>query len=198
MTVVPVILGVDPGKNRLGLAVCTLEHGDPIWCGSADISEDGGGWMHQQVGRALGGVLVSASSRLRGYLLEPSILAMEDPTHAAKGKSQAREWGEVMATVEAEARRRWPHIETGGEWRLPIPTWKKTVGESGNCSKLQYVLRAIQLGYELPSLPQGVKPEVELVGGDMATLRPDHDAAAAACIATAGYRINAEAFEEAE
>jgi hypothetical protein len=195
-----VVIGVDPGWKRLGLAVCTLEHGDPIWCGAADIDEDGGGWKHQQIGRAIGDALSTAGRALRGHTLEPSILAIEDPTFAARGKKQAAQWGEVMATVESEARRRWPHLETGGQWRLPIGTWKQRVGEAGNCGAEDYVRRAFMLGFVLPTCPHGVKAAVDglTVGDGLWLVKPDHDAAAAACIAVAAYRINAEMFEAGE
>lgn len=166
-----VILAVDPGVHRLGLATCDLVTGEPVWCGARSIDDPSGGWRHQQIGAAL-------SSAASGN--EPAILAVEDPTHASRGKKQAAQWGGIMALVEAEARRRWPHIEC---WRISPPGWKKTIGLPGNCTADDYTRAAWSMGWGLPYSPTG--------NGD------DRDAAAAACIATWAHLTNQRQEEAA-
>lgn len=168
----PVILGVDPGVNRLGFAACDLATGAPVWCGPVSLTPedhpDEDRHLHQRVGGAL-----TVATTMRG--LEPAILATEDPTHASRGKKQAAQWGGVMALIEAEALRRWPHIEC---WRVPIPTWKREVVGRGNATRDEYVYWADTAGW-----------------GPAATA--DADAAAAACIATWAYLTNQRQEEPA-
>lgn len=168
----PVILGVDPSVKRLGLAAICLETGHPLQATSSRIDERDGGWLHQQIKRALADFVRPE--------WEPTILAIEDPTFAARGKSQARQWGEVMAYAESEARSLWPHIITGEAWRLPIGTWKAKIGVGGNAKAPIYVPHIVhELAWPIPKTHEVY----------------DVDAAAAAGVATAAYRINAEAFE---
>lgn len=169
MSAIPVILGVDLGWKKLGLAACSLEAGRPLLARTVSISEDHGGWMHQQVSRALSEFVLPE--------WEVCIVAIEDPTFASRGKTQARQWGEVMAHVESSARRLWPHVITGEDWRLPIATWKASIGTGGQAPV--YVPHVISMGWPVPIGKSG----------------HEVDAAAAAGVASAAYRINAKAFE---
>lgn len=153
-----VILAVDPGVHQLGLATCGLLSGDPVWCGSLSISRATGGWRHQQIGHAL---------RLAATSFEPALVAIEDPTHASRGKRQAAQWGEIIGLVEAEARRRWPHAPV---WRISPPGWKKPVVGSGNADAERYTRHAMEAGWPVPA--------------------GDHDAAAAACICMWAWQTN--------
>ena len=163
-----VILAVDPGVHRLGLATCRLDTGEPVWCGSEAISRPNGGWRHQQIGHALAGATICWTRDHLGYHaadLEPALVAVEDPTHAARGKTAAARWGAVLALVEAEARRRWPHAPV---WTISPPGWKKAIGIPGNADTAAYTAHAEQHGWT-PT---------------------DGDAAAAACIAMWAHATN--------
>lgn len=151
-----VILAVDPGVHRLGLATCDLVTGAPVSCRSLGISRPDGGWRHQQIGDAL---TLSCLGK------EPCIVAVEDPTHASRGKRQAAQWGAVLALIEAEARRRWPHAPF---WTISPPGWKKAIGLPGNCPAATYIEWAVGAGWA----------------------PPDGDAAAAACIAMWAHTTN--------
>ena len=158
-----VILAVDPGVHRLGLAICDLVTGSPLWCGSHPITEKHRGRTHTQIGAAL---TFAADGN------EPAIVAVEDPTHASRGKKQAAQWGGVIALVEAMAAGRWPHIEF---WRISPPGWKKAVGLAGNCPRDEYVLWAGRNGWECGRFADG---------------SVDHDAAAAAGVARWAFLTN--------
>lgn len=145
-----VILAVDPGVHRLGLATCDLVTGAPVWCGSEAITRPDGGWRHQQIGQALAGATICwirDHFGFRSVPLEPAIVAIEDPTHAARGNRAAARWGEVIALIEAEALRRWPHIEC---WRISPPGWKKAIGLPGNCPATTYTQWAVGAGWAPP------------------------------------------------
>lgn len=54
MTVTPVVLGIDPQKGRLGMALVEFEAPHrALWADTISIDEPDGGWQYQQIGAAL-------------------------------------------------------------------------------------------------------------------------------------------------
>lgn len=184
MNTVPVILGVDPSWLWLGMGACSLITGEPLSAGGANVAARDGGWLHQQLGRALSDFVAPD--------WEPVILAVEDPSTASPNRTSIRNYGEVLALIEAEARRRWPHIVTGGNypggWRFLPNQWKSTIGLGGGAKAPIYTAWAIQHGFTIPESP--TKKKGAVIDG----VRFDEDAAAGACISKAAWLANGEAF----
>lgn len=167
----PLLLAIDPATRATGWAVCDLESGEPVACGSWDVT-------------GLGPVI-----RHRLYAITwrhlpgdgPAVVYVEGGfgggRNARAGVMVAEAAGQLIQAVD----RGWPHAPVE---RLAPAEWKRLVGLKGNATRDEYTARALQLGWEVPTLGRDAR-------------RYDTDAAAAACIATAGHRRNTEILERA-
>lgn len=162
-----VIMGIDIAVGRLGIALADLATGKPISCLTYPIDRANLGPKHVQVRQVMATACAIEVAR-------PVIVAVEDPSHAAKGKRQASTWGRIMGFVEAGVLDTWPDAL---HWTCTPNEWKKLVTGNGNANKGVYS-RWARDEEEWP-----VPSSTDECGLDT-------DAAAAACIATWAFKVN--------
>lgn len=127
---VPVCLGIDPQRTRLGLALVLLEppHA-PLWADTLRIDEPDGGWRHEQVADALAHVdLAWLLIALAGEVARVGIEQVPMVRHV----DRFREVCETVGIVQSECHRRW-------RWAPQVPlavgAWKRAVLGSGAAGK---------------------------------------------------------------
>lgn len=138
-----VVLGIDPSTSRLGLALVEFEQPHrALWAQTVPINEPDGGWIPDQIARALRDV--------DDVLLQDTGRPVEEITRIGierainhRNAGNSYDAGGVYHLVLAECRRRWPWADQVP--RLPS-VWKKDVLGSGNASKAEVMAWACRDG----------------------------------------------------
>jgi Holliday junction resolvasome RuvABC endonuclease subunit len=152
----PVLLGLDVQKLRLGWAAVDLEDANPVACGCEDFETNGS--LPWGVRRVIGHV----EWTLRQH--DIACVYVEAPYVGPNRQGALNHAMTIGQVVQACDRR----------WRVPVELvavseWKQLCGLSGNATKEQVAIEAVNVGFRSDS----------------------QDALDAALIARAGWRLNA-------
>jgi len=153
-----VVLGIDPSTTRIGLALVEFEPPHrALWAETVSINEPDGGWLDQQIRRALGCAEVAGGfgDDVTRWAFDRDLtrIGIERAiNHRNAGNSY--DAGGVYHLVLAECHRRWP-------WAVQVPRlpaqWKKDTAGRGNASKAEVMEWAMSYdapGQVLHLLPQ--------------------------------------------
>lgn len=148
VTVLPVILGLDPSPHRCGWGVVRLDDGAPVACGCVEIrhaNKDGWRVGFDRAVRDAVAVIAKASDTFYTVVREHEVSAVyvERPS-GGRNYQGTLDIAWVSGQVAQAAGRRFG-VDV---WCLRPQEWKSAVGLAGNASKEAVLLRAIDLGFD--------------------------------------------------
>lgn len=162
------LLGLDASKSNTGWAIIDLKTGSPVLCGREDIDK-----LRKDSGKPPIGLeeaymctmerIADVSDR-RDYKVE---VVYVERHFTGRNRQVTILLAEAVGTARMAAHIVWPDAAIN---HFVPGTWKRAIGLAGNAPKIAYMPRAKELGWRFDE------------GND--------DAAAAGCIASAGWTEN--------
>lgn len=147
VTVLPIILGLDPSPHRCGWGVVRLDDGTPVACGCVEIAhankDDWRVWFDRSVRetvKEIAKVSDTFYTQVREY--EVAAVYVERPA-GGRNYQGTLDIAWVSGQVAQAAGRRW-NVDV---WCLRPQEWKSAVEMPGNAAKDAVMMAAHELGF---------------------------------------------------